>query len=96
MQNFAKDNSKQAATAKYAKRWENYFQVLADRQMKDSALWALLIRQFVKKTDDCDNGWRGEFWGKLMRGGAMVYAYLQDEELYSVLKEALNIKEDAV
>lgn len=67
-----------------------YFTYISDEQLKDEVLWKLLIRQFRLRSDDVDDGWRGEFWGKLMRGGSMVYAYSGDEELYAVLKNAVE------
>ncbi|MBQ4269810.1 MAG: glycoside hydrolase family 127 protein, partial [Clostridia bacterium] len=83
------ENEYIAASAKYTAEWDRYFKIAANQQMKDGELWKLLIRQFFNKTDDCDDGWRGEFWGKLMRGGALVYAYLRDAELYEALKAAV-------
>ena len=79
-----------AAKAKYAQEWDDLFAFISKKQLKDDFLWRLLIRQYEDKTDDADAGWRGEYWGKLMRGGAMVYAYTQDEELYQTLVRAVE------
>ena len=40
--------------------------------------------------DDPDKGWRGEYWGKMMRGAAFVYAYSRDPELYAILAETVR------
>ena len=78
--------------AVFGKNTAAYYEKLAEAQLKDAELWALLERQFKKRYDVSDGGWRGEFWGKLMRGACMVYAYLKDEELYRLLeRSALNI-----
>ncbi len=45
------------------------------------------MRQFATRYDGEDLRWRGEFWGKLMRGACLVYSYTKDEELYAILQE---------
>lgn len=59
-------------------------------QLKDVALWRRLIQLFRGNPDDCDRGWRGEYFGKLMRSGCFVWAYTRDEELYRVLTDAVE------
>ena len=59
------------------------------KQLKDRALWKLVSSQFAGFPDAGDCGWRGEYWGKLMRGACMVYQYTQDAELYEILTETL-------
>ena len=59
------------------------------KQLKDRALWKQFVEVFRRKADETDAGWRGEFWGKTMRGGCMVYEYTADEELYEILKESV-------
>ena len=75
---------------KYAKQWDNLFTFISEKQIKDDIIWQLLIRQYTNKTDDVDEGWRGEYWGKLMRGGALIYAYSKEKELYDVLTKAIE------
>lgn len=57
-------------------------------QLKDRSLWDMVISQFTSSVDDADNGWRCEYWGKLMRGAATVYSYTRDKELYDILCDA--------
>ena len=38
---------------------------------------------------DAKHGWSGEYWGKMMRGAAWVYAYCHDEKLYAILRESV-------
>ncbi len=59
-------------------------------QIYIDTLWARFVKQFSFPSDVGDNGWRCEFWGKMMRGAASVYAYTHDEELYNVLKGAVE------
>ncbi len=57
---------------------------IRNAQLMDPALWKRFADQF-RGTDDDDHCWRGEFWGKLMRGGSLVYACTGDEALYNLL-----------
>ncbi len=49
--------------------------------------WMLFVHQFRRGTDTVDRGWRGEFWGKMMRGACMTYSYTKNERLYMLLTE---------
>ncbi len=56
------------------------------KQLKDRDVWKVIVKQFaIGNVDDEDCGWRGEYWGKLMRGACMTYQYTGDEELYDIL-----------
>lgn len=57
-------------------------------QLKDRDIWEMVMEQFENNVDDEDNGWRGEYWGKLMRGACAVYEYTRDDELYTILKDS--------
>ena len=78
------------ARAQYAQKWDDLFSFMSEKQLEDDMLWRLVIRQYEDNTDDIDAGWRGEYWGKLMRGGAMVYAYTQNAKLYQTLTNAVE------
>lgn len=60
--------------------------VLKDR-LKDRAMWKTIIQPFYTR-EDSDGFWRGEFFGKEMRGASLAYRYTGDEELYEILTEA--------
>lgn len=64
--------------------------MIEDRQLKNGALWSLLAKQFGGEPDSDEKGWRGEYWGKLMRGAAMIYKYTRDEGLYGVLENTVR------
>lgn len=59
---------------------------IQQHQLLDASLWARFVEQFTRPSDDHDLGWRCEYWGKLMRGGALVWSYTQDPELYCQLE----------
>ena len=59
-------------------------------QLTDRGLWKRFANQFRDRIDGDNRGWRGEYWGKMMRGGALVYEYTQNPELYSVLTETVK------
>lgn len=48
--------------------------------------WNRFVKQFKLEDADFDGGWRGEYWGKMMRGASLVYSYSRNEELYKVLE----------
>ena len=70
--------------ADQAARW------LQKEQLTDSVQWAKFVDVFRYQPDADNQGWRGEYWGKMMRGGALVYAYTQDENLYNVLTATIR------
>ena len=57
-------------------------------QLLDKSLWEKVIAVFAY--GKFQNGWHGEYWGKLMRGGCMVYKYTESEELYNTLTNAIK------
>lgn len=48
--------------------------------------WRLFVEQFRTAPDDADLGWRGEYFGKMMRGACMTWQYTGDEALYQILR----------
>ena len=62
---------------------------IEDFQLLNPELWARFVDQFKHDADGADYGWRGEFWGKMMRGACFTYSYTQNTELYSVLRKTV-------
>ena len=61
-----------------------------DRQLTDVDTWLLLVEQFRRREDSGNGGWRGEYWGKMMRGAALTYRATKNERLYSVLTDTVR------
>lgn len=65
-------------------------------QLFDLWLWKKFVAQFRiygvddKKAARYHNGWRSEYWGKMMRGAALVYAYSKDDDLYDILTDSVK------
>ena len=59
-------------------------------QLKDAKLWKKCVDVFGTNIDIADKGWRGEYWGKMMRGACLTYAYTNDNELYDTLSVAVK------
>ena len=57
-------------------------------QLLRTDLWCRFAQQF-KEDADYEGGWRGEYWGKMMRGACFVYSYSQNPQLYDVLTETI-------
>jgi DUF1680 family protein len=59
-------------------------------QLLDEPTWALLVDQFRRREDSINGGWRGEYWGKMMRGASLTYRVTKNEKLYSVLSHTVR------
>ena len=64
-------------------------------QLLDRNLWKLLVDQFRDGTTDNERRtWKGEYWGKIMRGACFVYEASPkdspDDELYAVLEDTVR------
>lgn len=64
------------------------FGFVNERQICRPELWERFVLQF-RTHPDSDGGWRGEFWGKMMRGACFVYRATKNKELYSVLEKTV-------
>jgi len=58
-------------------------------QLLNESSWKDFVSAFSKPQDHENGGWRGEFWGKTMRGACLVYQYTRNEALYEQLKTAM-------
>ncbi len=76
--------------AKYTGWLDRSLNLITDMQLRDADMWRLFVEQFRGNPDDSDAGWRGEFWGKMMRGACFVYSYSKDEALFNVLKSTVS------
>ena len=68
---------------------ESLFSFINEKQLMNGSLWKKFVDVFHEKQDSDDLRWRGEYWGKMMRGASICYQYEQNEELYKVLKETV-------
>ena len=64
--------------------------LIVKKQYYDKSLWKVTAEQFklLSDAENCD--WRGEYWGKLMRGACMTYRATNDKKLYSILTESVK------
>lgn len=60
------------------------------KQLLDKPLWDKFVHVFTERPDHVDLGWRGEYYGKMMRGACLTYRYLPSDELYNVLYETVK------
>ena len=65
---------------------QDSFEFIEDFQLMDPVLWRRFVQQFREDADGKDAGWRGEYWGKMMRGASLVYKYTKNEKLYEILE----------
>lgn len=79
-------------TVRIAGELDDATRFIEDYQLLDAPLWAKFVTQFrdtTPKADDENHGWRGEYWGKMMRGACFVYSYTQNPALYRVLTDTV-------
>ena len=69
---------------------------VTEKQLLDENLWKLFVNQYRIHSDK-NGDWRGEYWGKTMRGGCLIYESYNSERLYNVLaatvKEMISVQE---
>lgn len=63
--------------------------LVLDKQLKETKDWKKFVSVF-KTHDDQDGMWRGEYFGKQIRGASLIYQLTQDEELYKILVDTVN------
>ena len=63
---------------------------LLREQYLNADLWRKFVEQYRLRLDGDTVGWRGEFWGKAMRGAAMVYDACRDEALYQAITDSVR------
>lgn len=61
-----------------------------ENQLLDAEKWTLFVEQFRLQLDSENRGWRGEYWGKMMRGASLTYRASKNEKLYAVLVETVK------
>lgn len=69
---------------------DDYARFIEQEQLLDESLWKKFVRVFPDCADVADEGWRSEYWGKMMRGACMTYSYTRNEALYTVLETAVK------
>ena len=72
---------------------------IEDFQLLRGDLWKRFVDQFREEdADGGDFGWRGEYWGKMMRGACFTYSYTRNPELYKVLcdtvEDMMSVREE--
>lgn len=84
------DKFKMGGDFNYTGIVDDMIRLVESEQLKDKELWRMVVEQFKSDVDDEDNGWRGEYWGKLMRGACAVYSYTYDNDLYSAMRTSVR------
>lgn len=98
-ENFAGDRQRPARSVDYRFRG-SYFEQDTDlikrSQLYNVWLWRKFADQFRIPANDDErwlgepNGWRGEYWGKMMRGACLICQYSADETLHVILTDSVR------
>lgn len=75
---------------KYDSFVDTAFDFIQDFQLLRPDLWRRFVQQFREHSDREKATWKGEYWGKMMRGACFVYSYTQNKELYSILSRTVS------
>ena len=78
------------ATQKIGGAFSDAVRFIEDEQLTDAVWWKKFVDQYREQPDAPTLAWRGEYWGKMMRGAASVYCYTGSERLYSVLEATVR------
>lgn len=76
--------------ATYTGAAERYVDFVIGHQLTDRATWKNFVEIFRTDFDSTDNGWRCEYFGKMMRAAALICRYRPDDGLYAVLEDAVR------
>ena len=68
---------------------DNAVKFVIAHQLKRRTLWQKAVEVYGTR-EDSDGFWRGEYFGKQMRGASLVYEYSKDEELYKILTDTVK------
>jgi len=80
---------KNSNLVKYNGFFDKTVKFIEESQLLRTDLWKRFVQQF-KEDADYEGGWRGEYWGKMMRGACFVYSYSKNSQLYQVLTETIE------
>ena len=64
-------------------------QFVINNQLKRPSIWEKAVEVYGTR-EDSDGYWRGEYFGKQMRGAALVCEYSKDEELHKILTDTVK------
>ena len=79
----------QPGTIELQGREKQYLDFITETQLLDRSLWEHFVAVYRTKADGADRGWRGEYWGKMMRGACLVYRCTKDARLYELLRQSV-------
>ena len=69
---------------------DNAVNFVINNQLKRRTSWQKAVEVFETREDSLDEFWRGEFFGKQMRGAALICEYTKDQELYEILTDTVK------
>ena len=78
-----------AGICQYKGFMDRAYRFILEAQLMREDLWKRFVQQF-REDSDYEGGWRGEYWGKMMRGACLVYSYDRSPELYRILTETVE------
>lgn len=78
-----------AGSFDYTGEYDKANRFVERHQLLNEELWKNFVEMFRIRPDAENRGWKGEYWGKMMRGACWTYKYTQNPELYKTLKASV-------
>ena len=75
---------------RYSGAFDCAIRTVMENHLTDGEKWEFFVEQYRTEADVKDLGWRGEYWGKMMRGAVLTYAYTKCERLYGTLEATVR------
>ena len=70
-------------------RERSALEFVEEKQLTDMSLWSDFVDVFRRHPDSEDEFWRGEYWGKMMRGACMTYSCTVSYSLYRIITASI-------
>ena len=70
-------------------RERSALEFVEEKQLCDMSLWSDFVDVFRRHPDSEDQFWRGEYWGKMMRGACMTYSCTGTYSLYRIITASI-------
>lgn len=80
----------QSANVKVSGLMDSAVQFVLNNQLKNRSSWEKAVEVYSTREDSLDLRWRGEYFGKQMRGAALICEYTKDEELHKILTDTVE------
>lgn len=69
---------------------DSFAYFVMENQLKNRTSWQKVVEVYTTREDGLDGRWRGEYFGKQMRGASLICEYTKDEKLHKILTDTVK------